>query len=266
MEPARTVDRQSWRAGTPSSGSRSIPEETAVAVTYNGGTYAVMMATPQDLEEFALGFSLSEGVITSCADIDSLDVVPLDDGVELRMWLSRPRADRLEERRRRMAGPTGCGLCGIESIAEAMRPAATIGHGRQFSPEQIMAAMESLPSRQRLNLETRAVHAAAFWNVTSGVVALREDVGRHNALDKLSGALARASIVASEGIVLLTSRVSVEMVQKTAAIGAPAMVSVSAPTALAVRMADAAGITLAAIARADGFEVFTHPCRISYEP
>src|SRR5882724_1371409 len=263
MEPARTVDRQSWRVGTPSSGSRSIPEETAVAVTYNGGTYAVMMATPQDLEEFALGFSLSEGVVNSAADIDSLDILHLDDGVELRMWLSQPRADRLRERRRRMAGPTGCGLCGIESIAEAMRPAATIGHGGQFSPEQIMAAMEGLPSRQRLNIETRAVHAAAFWTVTGGIVALREDVGRHNALDKLSGALARASIVASEGLVLLTSRVSVEMVQKAAAIGAPVMVSVSAPTALAVRMADAAGITLAAIARADGFEVFTHPYRIS---
>jgi len=165
MEPARTVHRQSWRAGTPSSGRRSIPEETAVAVTYNGGTYAVMMTTPQDLEDFALGFSLSEGIINSVADIGSLDIVHLDDGVELRMWLSQPRADRLKERRRRMAGPTGCGLCGIESIAEAMRPAATIGHGRQFSPEQIMAAMESLPSRQRLNLETRAVHAAAFWNV-----------------------------------------------------------------------------------------------------
>jgi FdhD protein len=266
MEPARTVDRQSWRAGSPSSGSRSIPEETAVAVTYNGGTYAVMMTTPQDLEDFALGFSLSEGVINSAADIDSLDIVDLDDGVELRIWLSQPRADRLRERRRRMAGPTGCGLCGIESISEAMRPAATIGHGRQFSPEQIMVAMESLPSRQRLNIETRAVHAAAFWNVTSGIVALREDVGRHNALDKLSGTLTRARIVASQGIVLLTSRVSVEMVQKTAAIGAPVMVSVSAPTALAVRMADAAGITLAAIARADGFEVFTHPRRISREP
>ncbi len=263
MEPARTVDRQSWRAGSASSGSRSIPEETAVAVTYNGGTYAVMMTTPQDLEDFALGFSLSEGVINSAADIDSLDIVHIDDGVELRMWLGQPRADRLQERRRRMAGPTGCGLCGIESIAEAMRPTATIGHGKRFSPQQIMVAMESLPSRQRLNIETRAVHAAAFWNITGGIVALREDVGRHNALDKLSGALARASIVASEGIVLLTSRVSVEMVQKTAAIGAPVMVSVSAPTALAVRMADAAGITLAAIARADGFEVFTHPCRIS---
>ena len=264
MEPARIVPRRIWRQGGPSVGSRSIPEETAVALTYNGGTYAVMMTTPQDLEDFAVGFSLSEGVIGVSADIDSLDIMPLDDGVELRMWLSKSKADRLQERRRRIAGPTGCGLCGIESIAEAMRPAAVIGDGAQFSAEQIMMAMQSLPSRQKLNIETRAVHAAAFWNASSGIVALREDVGRHNALDKLSGALARGSIAAGEGIILLTSRVSVEMVQKSAAIGAAVMVSVSAPTALAVRMADAAGITLAAIARADGFEVFTHPGRISY--
>jgi FdhD protein len=263
MEQARVVPRRIWREGSPSAGSRSIPEETAVALTYNGGTYAVMMTTPRDLQDFAVGFSLSEGVIGSSADIESLDIVDLDDGVEIRMWLSQPKADRLRERRRHIAGPTGCGLCGIESIAEAMRPAAVVGAGRQFSPEQVMAAMQSLPSRQRLNIETRAVHAAAFWNAASGIVALREDVGRHNALDKLSGALARGSIAAGEGIILLTSRVSVEMVQKTAAIGAPVMVSVSAPTALAVRMADAAGITLAAIARADGFEVFTHPRRIS---
>jgi FdhD protein len=266
MDPARFVDREIWREGSPSLGSRSVPEETAVALTYNGGTYAVMMTTPQDLEDFAIGFSLSEGVITSSSDVDSLDIVRLDDGVELRIWLSKPRADRLQERRRHIAGPTGCGLCGIESIAEAMRPAAVVRRSRQFTPEQIMAAMESLPSRQRLNIETRAVHAAAFWNLASGIAALREDVGRHNALDKLSGAMARAAIVASEGMILLTSRVSVEMVQKSAAIGAPLMVSVSAPTALAVRMAEAAGITLAAIARADGFEVFTHPCRISHAP
>lgn len=264
MEPTQVVHRQIWREGCSSPGSRSIPEETAVAITYNGGTYAVMMATPQDLEDFAIGFSLSEGVVSSSADIHSLDVVPLDDGVELRMWLSKPGADRLRERQRRIAGPTGCGLCGIESIAEAMRPAAVVLHGRQFSAGHIMAAMQSLSLRQKLNIETRAVHAAAFWNVTSGIVALREDVGRHNALDKLSGALARASTMASEGIILLTSRVSVEMVQKSSAIGASVMVSVSAPTALAVRMADAAGITLAAIARADGFEVFTHPRRISF--
>ena len=263
MESVQIVPRQIWQEGGLSVGSRSIPEETAVALTYNGGTYAVMMATPQDLEDFAIGFSLSEGVITSSADIDSLGIMPLGDGIELRMWLSKPKADRLQERRRHIAGPTGCGLCGIESIAEAMRPTAVVGHCRQFSPEQIMVAMQSLPSRQKLNIETRAVHAAAFWNAAGGIVALREDVGRHNALDKLSGAIARASIAANEGIILLTSRVSVEMVQKSAAIGASVMVSVSAPTALAVRMADAAGITLAAIARADGFEVFTHPSRIS---
>jgi FdhD protein len=264
MRPALVVHRQIWRETGLSSGSRSIPEETAVALTYNGGTYAVMMTTPQDLEDFAIGFSLNEGIIASSADVESLDIVRLDDGVELRMWLNRPKADRLQQRRRHIAGPTGCGLCGIDSIAEAMRPAAVVGSGRQFSSEQIMAAMRSVSSLQKLNIETRAVHAAAFWDSTSGIVALREDVGRHNALDKLSGALARASIVASEGIILLTSRVSVEMVQKSAAIGAPVMVSVSAPTALAVRMAELAGITLAAIARADGFEVFTHPRRISY--
>jgi FdhD protein len=264
MEPARIVDRQIWRDVGRSSGGRSIPEETAVALTYNGGTYAVMMATPQDLEDFAVGFSLSEGVINSPADMDSLDLVRLDDGIEVRMWLSKRKADRLQERRRYVAGPTGCGLCGIDSISEAMRPATVVGSGRQFSSEQIMTAMRSVSSRQKLNIETRAVHAAAFWDTVGGIVALREDVGRHNALDKLSGALARGSVAAGEGIILLTSRVSVEMVQKSAVIGAAVMVSVSAPTALAVRMAEAAGITLVAIARADGFEVFTHPGRIRF--
>jgi FdhD protein len=263
IEPVQVVPRRIWREGIPSLGSRSIPEETAVALTYNGGTYAVMMATPVDLEDFAIGFSLSEGIVGASSDIDSLEIVPLDQGVELRMWLGKPKADRLQERRRRIAGPTGCGLCGIESVGEAMRPPAVVERGPQLSAEQIMVAMQGLSSRQKLNIETRAVHAAALWNGASGIDVLREDIGRHNALDKLSGALARASIVTSEGIILLTSRVSVEMVQKTAAIGATVMVSVSAPTALAVRVADAAGITLAAVARADGFEVFTHPWRIS---
>src|ERR1700736_2198179 len=140
MEPARVVSRRIWRDGSPSVGSRSIPEETAVAFTYNGGTYAVMMTTPRDLVDFAVGFSLSEGLISSSADIDSLDVLPLGGGVELRMWLTKPKADRLQERRRHIAGPTGCGLCGIDSIAEVMRPAAVIGYGRQFSSEQIMVA------------------------------------------------------------------------------------------------------------------------------
>jgi FdhD protein len=261
--PVRTVDRKVWRDGRLSGGMRAIPEETAIALTYNGGTYAVMMGTPQNLADFAVGFSLTEGIVKSPDDIRSLDIVDLDDGIELRMWLEQAKADRLNERRRNIAGPTGCGICGIDSIAEAIRPAAIVVQGRSFTSQEVMAAMQSIPPLQAINIETRAVHAAAFWMPGDGVAALREDVGRHNALDKLAGALAQDKIAASEGMVLLTSRVSVEMVQKTAAIGAPVMVAVSAPTALAVRMADAAGITLAAIARADGFEVFTHPGRIT---
>ena len=262
-DPVRTVDRQIWRDGGQSRGRRAIPEETAIALTYNGGSYAVMMATPQNLRDFAVGFSLSEGIVQSPDDICSLDIVDLDDGIELRMWLAQSRADRLNERRRHIAGPTGCGICGIDSIAEAVRPAAIVTQGRSFSSREVMAAMQSIPPLQTINIETRAVHAAAFWMPGRGTVALREDVGRHNALDKLVGALAQGKISTDEGMVLLTSRVSVEMVQKTAAMGATVMVAVSAPTALAVRMADAAGITLAAIARGDGFEIFTHPGRIT---
>ena len=258
-----TADRKIWRDIHLGEGTRLIPEETAIALTYNGGTYAVMMGTPQNLQDFAVGFSLSEGIVRSPDEIVSLDIVELDDGIELRMWLASPHAERVNERRRHIAGPTGCGICGIESIAEAVRPAAIVAEGRAFSPDEIMAAMASINLLQQINIQTRAVHAAAFWTPAHGLVALREDVGRHNALDKLAGALAQASVSTDEGLVLLTSRVSVEMVQKTATIGAPLMVAVSAPTALAVRTADAAGITLAAIARADGFEIFTHPQRIA---
>jgi FdhD protein len=261
-DPVRKAHRQVWRDGSLAAGMRLIPEETALALTYNGGTYAVMMGTPQDLRDFAVGFSLGEGIVQSPDEIDSLDVVELDDGIELRMWLAPSRAAAINERRRLIAGPTGCGICGIDSIAEAIRPAAIVPTGRSFLPREIMAAMASIAPLQQINVETRAVHAAAFWMPVRGIVALREDVGRHNALDKLAGALASEKISAAEGMVLLTSRVSVEMVQKAAAIGAPLMVAVSAPTALAVRTADAAGITLAAIARTDGFEVFTHPRRI----
>jgi FdhD protein len=222
-----------------------------------------MMGTPKDLKDFAVGFSLSEGIVKSADEIDSFDIVELDDGIELRMWLESAKAEQISERRRQIAGPTGCGLCGIDSIAEAVRPAAIVAMGRSFAPSDILTAMASLAPLQAINLETRAVHAAAFWTPARGIVALREDVGRHNALDKLAGALAQTREPASEGMVLLTSRVSVEMVQKAATIGAPLIAAVSAPTALAVRMAERSGITLVAIARADGFEVFTHPERIT---
>ncbi|WP_315812604.1 formate dehydrogenase accessory sulfurtransferase FdhD [Bradyrhizobium sp. SZCCHNR2028] len=261
-DAVRIADRLVWRDGALTEGHRRVPEETAVALTYNGGTQAVMMATPQDLTDFAVGFSLNEGIIASRDDIISLDVVELTDGIELRMWLPPELAARMAERRRSLAGPTGCGLCGIDSIAEAVRPVARVPAGRRFAPRDVMTALAAIEPLQKLNRETRAVHAAAFWTPARGIVALREDVGRHNALDKLAGHLAQARSIATEGIVLMTSRVSVELVQKAAAMGAPVLVAVSAPTALAIRMAESAGITLIAVARNDGFEIFTHPDRI----
>jgi FdhD protein len=260
--PTIRVPRSIWRGSGCAEGERAIPEETAIAFTYNTASYAVMMATPQDLEDFAVGFSLTEGVVSSAEAIDSIDIVEEAMGIELRIWLKAPEAAEFLGRRRKMAGPTGCGLCGIESLVEAMRPPPAVGEGRTFTPDQIMTAVEALFPLQALNHETRAVHAAGFWQPERGLVALREDVGRHNALDKLAGALARDGTSARDGLVVLTSRVSIEMIQKSAAIGAPVVVAVSAPTALAVRMAESCGMTLAAIARKDGFEVFTHPHRI----
>lgn len=256
------VDRSVWRDGKSSEGQRRVPEETPVSLTFNGGSYAVMMATPQDLADFAIGFSLNEGIIGAPDDLVSLDIVELDDGVELRMWLPPKRAERIAERRRYMAGPTGCGICGIDSISEAVRPVAVVPKGRNFTTADVMTALAAIEPLQAINRETRAVHAAAFWTPELGVVALREDVGRHNALDKLAGHLAQTHAPIREGIVVLTSRVSVEMVQKVAAIGATVIVAVSAPTALAIKMAERANITLVAIARNDGFEIFTHPRRI----
>jgi FdhD protein len=181
------------------------------------------------------------------------------------MWIAEPRGAAYGERRRRLAGPTGCGLCGIESLNEAMRTPRKVQSKATFRPEDIMQALDALAPAQALNRETRAVHAAAFFLQGQGLVAIREDVGRHNALDKLAGALARRRVPTVEGFVVFTSRVSVEMIQKAAAIGAPLVVAVSAPTALAVRMAEAAGITLAAVARHDGFEIYAHAHRIAQD-
>ncbi|MEM8574979.1 MAG: formate dehydrogenase accessory sulfurtransferase FdhD [Pseudomonadota bacterium] len=266
-EPSVRVPRSVWRSETASAGmiagERAIPEETAIAFTFNTASYAVMMATPQDLEDFAVGFALTEGVVESQDAIDTIDVVEEKTGIELRIWLKAKDAAEFLGRRRKIAGPTGCGLCGVESLNEAMRPPPTVGQGKILTPEEIMTAVNSLAAHQELNRETRAVHAAGFWDPARGLIAVREDVGRHNALDKLAGACVRSGGTAAQGIVVLTSRVSVEMVQKSAMIGAPLIVAVSAPTALAVRMAESCGMTLAAIARKDGFEVFTHPHRIA---
>lgn len=261
-DPSSGVERKIWRSGQMSDGTRTIPEETAVAFTYGGSSYAVMMATPRDLEDFALGFSITEGIVKSASGIETLEIIEEPLGIELRMWLAEPQAAAFRERRRYLAGPAGCGLCGIESLSEAMRTPSVLADQTGIPAADILAAVRSLDGLQTLNKETHAVHGAAFCRPGEGIVALREDIGRHNALDKLAGALAHAGIAGQSGFAVLTSRLSVELVQKAAAIGIPILVAISAPTALAVRTAEAAGMTLVAVARGDGFEIFTHPQRI----
>lgn len=248
-----------------------VPEETAIALVYDGSTYAVLMATPADLEDLAIGFSVTEG-IAGAGDIRDVAIVPGDDGIECRIWLAPGLAARLGERRRAIVGPTGCGLCGVESLAQAVRPPPRVAASR-FTAAELAAAVASLRGNQPLGDTTRAVHAAGLWTRGSGLpgklggalACLREDVGRHNALDKLGGALVRAGIDAAGGIVVLTSRVSVEMAQKAAHLGAGAIVAVSAPTALAIRTAAAAGLMLVGVARDDGFEIFVGEERVEQD-
>jgi FdhD protein len=240
-----------------------LAEEVPVAFSYDGATHAILMATPDDLEDFAVGFSYTEGIITAPAEIAELAAVGVADGIVLRMWLKGDRSDAFAARRRRFVGPAGCGMCGLESLAEANRAIPIVSCDLQVSRQDIEEAVAALPARQALNMQTRAVHAAAFWRPDQGLV-LREDVGRHNALDKLAGALLRMGRSARDGVIVLSSRISIELVQKAGIMGAAIIVGVSAPTALAVRTAEAMGLTLVGIARDDGFEVFTHPERITH--
>ena len=244
--------------------SRELPAEVAVAVSYNGSTQAVMMASPADLVDFAYGFSLTEGIATA-DEIDNVEVVETPLGIDLQIWLKSPAEERQRARRRSMAGPVGCGLCGIDSLEEALRkPLRVPDSSFAMTPAEIMSAMADLTAHQPLHDLTRAAHAAAFW--AGGIQAAREDVGRHNALDKLIGAVGLKTYptrASGGGAVVLTCRTSIDMVQKCAAAGFPVIIAASAPTATAVEMAEAAGITLIALARPDGFEVFTHPHRIA---
>lgn len=260
--PSLRVDCEARRHDVTARSSRVIPEETPIAFTYGGSTHAVMMATPADLEDFAVGFAITEGLVDQPDEAGEVDIVASEAGIELRAWLAGGRQEAYAARKRSMAGPTGCGLCGVESLEAATRVLPDIHNSLTVPAEGLIDAMARLPDAQRINQETRAVHAAGFWNPATGALIVREDVGRHNALDKLAGALARQGVAASQGVVLMTSRVSVELVQKAARIGAPILAAVSAPTALAVRNAEKCGMTLVAVMRGRDFEVFTHPGRI----
>ncbi len=261
---ARIVAGLKARHGLVSSSSRLVPEEVPIAFSYAGSTHAVMMATPDDLEDFAVGFSLAEGIIEVAEDVVAIDAIEAGDGIDVQVTLREMTAQALIDRRRRMAGPVGCGLCGIESIEQASRVVKSVAaDGFKLSARDVSQAMAQLTARQDLNRQTRAVHAAGFYSLTDGLVAIREDVGRHNALDKLVGAVVIGGWDPAQGAVVVTSRLSVEMVQKTAALGAPVLIAISAPTALAIRTAAQAGITLIGIARDEDFEIFTRPDRVA---
>lgn len=243
--------------------TRTLPQEVPVAVSVNGSTLAVMMSTPSDLEDFGYGFALTEGVIDAAQDVESFEIVQHPKGLEARFWVDGAKADALAARRRRMAGPVGCGLCGIDSLDEAVRPLPHVDTPScALTRTEIATATQALRAHQPLHDQTRAVHAAGFLRPGVGLVLAREDVGRHNALDKLIGALALAGVPASEGAFVLTSRVSVEMVQKAAMARCPVIVAASAPTVLALTLADETGITLAAFAREGAFDLYSHPDRI----
>jgi len=262
--PVTSTTRIARRASGTSAAARMVPEETPVALSYAGTTHAVMMASPADFEDFAIGFSLTEGIIASPDEIEAIEVEDHGAGVDIQIRLKDQANIKFQARRRRLAGPVGCGLCGIESIEEAMRSVNAVGGSAlTLDAADVVRAVKLLSKLQPLHAETGAVHAAGFYAPGKGIVAAREDVGRHNALDKLAGALAKAGISGASGAVVVTSRVSVEMVQKTAAIGAGAIIAVSAPTALAIRTADEAGMTLVALVRGEEFDIFTHPGRIT---
>ena len=251
------------RNGRLAEGERFVPEETPIAFSYAGSTHAVMMATPADLEDFAVGFSLTEGIIAGPGEIEAIEVLVEDKGIDVQIRLADMQNDALTARRRHMAGPVGCGLCGIESIEQAVRVTPSVRAScLTLSEDAVVEAIHLLNAQQPLHRVTRAVHGAGFYVPGEGLVAVREDVGRHNALDKLVGAARRAGHAGDTGAVVVTSRVSVEMVQKTAVIGSPFIIAISAPTALAIRTAEEAGMTLIALVRGEEFEIFTGAERI----
>jgi FdhD protein len=257
---------RAWRDGALHPLEDCIAEETPVALVYNGEPHVVMMATPQDLEDFALGFSLSEGVVEAADELQTLEVFRHEgegsSSFEVRMRIPSQRHEALLQRRRNLNGRTGCGLCGAETIADAIRSPRHVGAGVPVSVAALRGALDQLRRRQPLNALTGATHAAAWASPDGSLDLVREDVGRHNALDKLIGALSRARRDTSRGFAVVTSRASYEMALKAAMAGIPLLAAISAPTAYAIRVAEEAGLTLIGFARGDHFVIYACPARV----
>jgi FdhD protein len=264
-KPARTRSFVRLDGDTSREGSADVAEEVPVAIAYNNHPHVVMMATPADYEDFAVGFSLTEEIVASPDQIESVTVVPYNQGVEIQLVIPQSAADALADRGRQLVGRTGCGLCGVQTITDALRPPRMVAPPRRpIEPEALWRAESALMGRQTLNQATAAVHAAAWATADGTLEVVREDVGRHNALDKVIGALARAKIDASNGFVVMTSRASYELVQKVSIVGVPLLAAVSRPSGLAIRLAEAAGIAIVGLLRGRSANVYTHREHISH--
>jgi len=261
-EVSSQVSVEVWADGTLTCKQDQVAEEMPIAFVYHGVPHVVMLATPADFEDFAVGFSVSEGLVASADEIRSVEVTRGDKATDVRITVAWERFSALLQRRRNLTGRTGCGLCGAETAEDAIREIQPVGPGVQISVQQLHAAIEQLGPLQIINARTGSVHAAAWVVPDEGIQLVREDVGRHNALDKAIGALLRSRADVSRGFMLVTSRASYEMVQKSAAAGISMLAAFSAPTAFAVRLAQKSGLTLVAFARRNRHVVYANPQRL----
>jgi FdhD protein len=261
-EPLLKHRARRWQEGHYADTAETIAEEIPVALVYNGQPHVVMMATPQDLDDFALGFSVTEELIPGPADLYGVEIVRYSRGIEVQASVSQACDERINSRARRLSGRTGCGICGAESFDAVMKELHRVPPGPSIRAESLHRAMDELHDGQTLNKAAGAVHAAGWASLDGGITLVREDVGRHNALDKLIGALLKRGSDPREGFVVVTSRASFEMVQKTTVLGAPLMAAISGPTGLAVRVAQQAGLTLVGFTRGGRHTAYTHPDRL----
>ena len=257
-----TVDR--WKGKLYERREDFIAEEVPISLIYNQIPHVVMLATPTNLEEFALGFSITEGIIKSPHELLSARVYNRSNGIEVQLKIPEHRFDRLSDKGRNLTGRTGCGLCGASTLQQAIRQPNTVKGELSVSAEDLRSALFDIGNHQKLNHITGAVHAAAWVVPGQGITDIREDVGRHNALDKLIGCLLRNNQDLSSGFIIITSRASYEMVQKTAWVGISLLAAISAPTGLAIRLANETGLTLIGFARDDQHVVYTHPRRLTH--
>ena len=253
---------QRWTRGALVPTTDQVAEEMPVALVYHDVPHVVMLATPADLEDYAVGFTLSEGLVARTDEIRGVEVIQGEASADVKITVAWERFTQLLQRRRNLAGRTGCGLCGAETADDAIRECPPVPAGVSISSAELHEAMAKLSGRQPINARTGSVHAAAWVVPGKGIEVVREDVGRHNALDKTIGALTRSNADFATGYMLITSRASYEMVQKCATVGVSLLVALSAPTAFAVRLAERAGLTLVAFARADQHVVYAHPHRL----